>query len=109
MAPPGSPYPTALPVLGTREFRERIKKILDGFRQLGSNAEPVFLGPRRKPEAVLISYPSYEGMIEELENTTIVRMVEERLPAAEAKLGSELDDVAREFGFDPDEIFSAPR
>ena len=48
-------------------------------------------------------------MIEELENATIVRMVDERLPAADAKLGSELDDVAREFGFDPDEIFSAPR
>jgi len=109
MARSGSSYPTALPVLGTREFRERIKQILDGFRQLGSKAEPVFFGPRRKPEAVLISYSRYEDMIEELENAAIVRMVEERLPAADVKLGTELDDVVREFGFDPDEIFSAPR
>jgi hypothetical protein len=96
-------------VLGTREFREGITKILDRFRQLGSAAEPVFLGPRRKPEAVLLPYAGYEEMIEELENAAIVRLVDQRLPAANAKLGTPLDDAARELGFDPDEIFAAPK
>lgn len=102
----GGPYSTALPVLGTREFREGIRKILDRFRTLGKRAEPVFLGPRRKPEAVLLPYESYEEMIEELENAAIVRMVEQRLPAAEAALGTPLEEAARELGFDPDEIFA---
>lgn len=103
----GGSYRAALPVLGTREFREGIRKILDRFRQLGNKAEPVFLGPRRKPEAVLLSYASYEEMVEELENAAIVRLVEERLPAADAKLGTPLDEAACELGFDPDEIFAA--
>lgn len=100
-------YSTALPVLGTREFREGIKRILDRFRQLGNEAEPVFLGPRRKPEAVLLSYASYRDLVDELENAAIVRMVEERLPAADLELGTDLDEAARELGFDPAEIFTA--
>lgn len=103
----GGSYSSALPVLGTREFREGIKKILDGFRALGTQADPVFLGPRRKPEAVLLPYASYKDMVEELENAAIVRMVEERLFAADANLGTELNDVAQELGFDPAEIFAA--
>jgi hypothetical protein len=103
----GGHYSTALVVLGTREFRDGITKILGRFRRLGSRAEPVFLGPRRKPEAVLLPYSSYADMIEELENAAIVRLVEERLPAADAELGTDLDEVARELGFDPDEIFVA--
>lgn len=33
------------------------------------------------------------------------RLEDERRPAADATLGTPLDDAARELGFDPDEIF----
>jgi hypothetical protein len=46
-------------------------------------------------------------MIEEFENAAIVRVVDQRLPAADAKLGTPLDDAARELGLDPAEIFAA--
>lgn len=43
-----------------------------------------------------------DASLEEFENAEIVRIVEERLPAADANLGTPLDDAARELGFDPD-------
>lgn len=97
---------TALPVLGTRELRGSIPRILERFRTLGAKAPPVFVGARRKPEGVFLPYERYAGMLEELDNTAIVALVEERLPAADEQLGDDLDVVARGLGFDPDEILA---
>jgi uncharacterized protein (DUF433 family) len=46
------------------------------------------------------------GDDEELDNEEIARMVDERLPDADATLGTELDEVAVELGFDPAELFT---
>lgn len=97
---------TALPVLGTRELRGSIPRILAGFRRLGAKAQPVFCGAHRRPEAVFLPYERYAEMLEKLDNAAIVTVVEARLPAADERLGDNLDVVARELGFDPDEIFA---
>jgi len=95
---------TPLPVLGTRELRGSIPSILARFRKLGAKAQPVFFGARRKPEGVFLPYERYAELLDELDNAAIVTLVEARLPAADEQLGDELDAVARDLGFDPDEI-----
>lgn len=46
-------------VLATREARAQLPAMLDRFRKAGSKAEPVVIGARRKPEAVVLSYERY--------------------------------------------------
>lgn len=46
-------------VLATREARAQLPAMLDRFRKSGSKAEPVVIGARRKPEAVVLSYERY--------------------------------------------------
>ena len=96
---------TALPVLGTREVRSSIPRVLERFRRLGAKAPPVFFGARRRPEGVFLPYERYEEMLDELDNAAIVTVVETRLQPADERLGDDLDDVAGDLGFDPNEIF----
>lgn len=46
-------------VLATREARAQLPAMLERFRRSGSKAEPVVIGARRKPEAVVLSYERY--------------------------------------------------
>jgi PHD/YefM family antitoxin component YafN of YafNO toxin-antitoxin module len=46
-------------VLATREARAQLPALLAGFRQAGVDAEPVVIGARRRPEAVVLSYERY--------------------------------------------------
>lgn len=46
-------------VLATREARAQLPAMLERFRKAGSKAEPVVIGARRKPEAVVLSYERY--------------------------------------------------
>ena len=46
-------------VLATREARAQLPAMLERFRKAGSRAEPVVIGARRKPEAVVLSYERY--------------------------------------------------
>ena len=46
-------------VLATREAREQLPALLARFRQAGAAAEPVVIGARRRPEAVVLSYERY--------------------------------------------------
>lgn len=49
-------------VLATREVRAQLPAMLARFRQAGVNAEPVVIGARRRPEAVVLSYERYLQM-----------------------------------------------
>jgi len=49
-------------VLATREARAQLPTMLAGFRQAGAEAEPVVIGARRRPEAVVLSYERYLQM-----------------------------------------------
>lgn len=46
-------------VLATREARAQLPSLLEHFRQAGADAEPVVIGARRRPEAVVLSYERY--------------------------------------------------
>lgn len=46
-------------VLATREVRAQLPALLERFRQAGADAEPVVIGARRRPEAVVLSYERY--------------------------------------------------
>jgi PHD/YefM family antitoxin component YafN of YafNO toxin-antitoxin module len=46
-------------VLTTREARAALPAMLERFRQEGADAEPVVIGARRRPEAVVLSYERY--------------------------------------------------
>ncbi len=46
-------------VLATREARAQLPAMLERFRQRGVRAEPVVIGARRRPEAVVLSYERY--------------------------------------------------
>ena len=46
-------------VLATREARAQLPTMLEHFREAGAEAEPVVIGARRRPEAVVLSYERY--------------------------------------------------
>ena len=46
-------------VLATREARAQLPALLARFREAGAEAEPVVIGARRRPEAVVLSYERY--------------------------------------------------
>lgn len=46
-------------VLATREARAQLPALLKHFREAGADAEPVVIGARRRPEAVVLSYERY--------------------------------------------------
>ena len=46
-------------VLPTREARAQLPAMLEQFRKEGADAEPVVIGARRRPEAVVLSYERY--------------------------------------------------
>lgn len=46
-------------VLATREARAQLPALLERFREAGADADPVVIGARRRPEAVVLSYERY--------------------------------------------------
>jgi antitoxin StbD len=46
-------------VLATREARAQLPAMLEHFREAGVDAEPIVIGARRRPEAVVLSYERY--------------------------------------------------
>src|SRR5436190_16835702 len=46
-------------VLAAREARAQLPAMLERFRRAGADAEPVVIGARRRPEAVVLSYERY--------------------------------------------------
>ena len=49
--------------LATREARAQLPALLERFRQAGADAEPVVIGARRRPEAVVLSYERYLKLV----------------------------------------------
>lgn len=50
-------------VLATREARAQLPALLERFRRAGADAEPVVIGARRRPEAVVLSYERYLKLV----------------------------------------------
>ncbi len=100
-----SPMNRPIPVVPTSVARARLSSILGEFRKDGADAEPVVFGSHRKPEGVMLSYESYERLLNLLEDMEIAAIVKERM-SGNPKIIEGIDDMVRELGFDPDELRS---
>lgn len=72
-------------VLPTREARAQLSAMLERFRKDGAKAEPIVIGARRRPEAVVLSYERYLQLAGGRETVAAI------LDAQAAKLGTGLD------------------
>ncbi len=72
-------------VLPTREARAQLSAMLERFRKDGAQAEPIVIGARRRPEAVVLSYERYLQLAGGRETVAAI------LDAQAAKLGTGLD------------------
>lgn len=72
-------------VLATREAREQLPSMLERFRRTGADAEPVVIGARRRPEAVVLSYERYLQLAGGRERVRV--LLERRAAKAGAGLG----------------------
>lgn len=55
------------------EARQQLSRVLARFREEGPQAEPMFLGSHRAPEAVLVSYERYRVLLDALEELRAFR------------------------------------
>jgi PHD/YefM family antitoxin component YafN of YafNO toxin-antitoxin module len=78
-------------VLATREARAQLPAMLEHFREAGADADPIVIGARRRPEAVVLSYERYLKLAGGRERVRAV------LDRQAAKIGEGLgDDEAME-------------
>lgn len=73
-----SPVPVAT-VITAADARKALPSITAKFREQGVDAEPVFYGSHRKPEAVLMSMQRYEAIMSALEDRFLQTLIKERL------------------------------
>lgn len=72
------------------------------FRKDGLESEPVIFGDRRRPEAALIPYTTFELLLEVAEDIAIAERVRGRV-AADSGNRTPLGDLASELGVDLDD------
>lgn len=94
------PVTRAPEVLPTREARRRLSGFLKESRERGADADPVFFGAHRKPEAVVLSYAAYQDLVDALDDVLISREVATR-DAADDGERLELADLIRRQGLEP--------
>jgi PHD/YefM family antitoxin component YafN of YafNO toxin-antitoxin module len=87
-------------VLPTSEARQSLTQFLKVFREEGAEAEPIFFGAQRKPEAVVLSYEAYDALLDALDDGLIAREVQAR-DAADSGERMSLDELIRSQGLDP--------
>lgn len=81
-------------VLATREARAALPAMLKRFRQDGADAEPIVIGARRRPEAVVLSYELYLRLAGGRERVAaaLARQISEAGAALDADAALELAD-----------------
>ncbi len=89
-------------VLGTAEARKELPAILDRFRHAGLQAEPVFVGSYRHPEAVILSAEIVEQLAPWLEDMLLAEQIRERTAADGAPVPAETVKV--QLGITNDEL-----
>lgn len=89
-------------VLGTAEVRKELPAILDRFRHDGLQAEPVFIGSYRHPEAVILSAEIVEQLAPWLEDMLLAEQIRERVAVGGAPVPT--DTVKAQMGIGDDEV-----
>ena len=81
------------------EARTRLPAHVRRFREQGSDAEPVILGDRRHPDAVLLPYETFTLLLDVAEDVAIAQRIRER-EATDDGQRTTLAEMAAELGID---------
>lgn len=96
----------ALSVATTSEMRNHLSEYLAVLRKGGADAEPFYVGAYRRPEAVLLSIPAYEELLDRLDDVDIAAQVSKRLSDGSSPVEQSVEDLAAQVGIAPDELRS---
>lgn len=89
-------------VMTAADARKALPSITARFREEGIDAEPVFYGSHRKPEAVLMSMQRYEALMSALEDRLIQDLLRARLSRPHKWLP--LEDLMQELGITEEDV-----
>lgn len=85
------------------DARDNLTVHVARFRQQGLDAEPVILGNRREPEAVLLPYQSFVMLMDIAEDIAIAERIRER-EATDSGERISLGALADELGIDLEQL-----
>ena len=83
--------------------REQLTTHVARFRDAGASAEPVVFGDHRKPEAVLLSFETFQVLLDIAEDAVITQRIRERV-ASDTGERIPMDDLAKELGINLDSL-----
>ena len=83
--------------------REQLTTHVARFRDAGASAEPVVFGDHRKPEAVLLSFETFQVLLDIAEDAVITQRIRERV-ASDTGERIPMADLAKELGINLDSL-----
>ncbi|MEV0420411.1 type II toxin-antitoxin system Phd/YefM family antitoxin [Streptosporangium canum] len=83
--------------------RAQLSETVARIGEQGVQAEPVVIGRRYKPEAVLISFELYEKLADLIDEIRLAPLIRERLAKAATDQDLSLEEVAESLGIDIEE------
>lgn len=83
--------------------REQLTTHVARFREAGAAAEPVVFGDHRKPEAVLLSFETFQVLLDIAEDAVITQRIRDR-EATDNGERVPMADLARELGINLDTL-----
>lgn len=84
-------------VVTVSDARSHLSKLLAALADAGVDAEPVLIGPHRKPQAVLLSVAAYEALLGSQPRAAAVASATGSLGAEGLTASPEADRDAREY------------
>ncbi|WP_406312623.1 type II toxin-antitoxin system Phd/YefM family antitoxin [Streptosporangium sp. NBC_01639] len=88
--------------------RAQLSETIARIGEQGLHAEPVVIGRRYKPEAVLISFELYERLADLIDEIQLAPLVRERLANSAASPDLTLEEVADSLGIEIKERGTGP-
>lgn len=85
------------------DTRDRLTGHVARFREEGVEAEPVIFGDRRKPQAALLPYETFQLLLDVAEDVVVAERIRRR-DAADSGSRTTLSGLADEFDVDLDEL-----
>lgn len=86
-----------------KEARKSLPEASRRNRELGAEAEPVFFGPHRKPDSVLLSYERYVKLLDLIDDMAAALEIRRRDRADEGERLT-LEELVLSQGFDLSEF-----
>ncbi|MEU9831146.1 type II toxin-antitoxin system Phd/YefM family antitoxin [Streptosporangium sp. NPDC048047] len=88
--------------------RAQLSETIARIGEEGLQAEPVVIGRRYKPEAVIISFELYEKLADLIDEIQLAPLIRDRLANSTAESDLTLEEVADSLGIDLEEPCAAP-